>query len=998
MDGDDLPTHSLVGLSEAVPAAPGPGAQPFAIDADRRYHEVEVVGAGGLGTVLLARDQRLDREVALKRIGPGADPTLAAAAFQREARITARLDHPGIVPIHDAGRTADGRLFYTMRLIRGRSLAEVAAATVDADARLALVGAVTAACHAVGYAHRHGVVHRDLKPANVMLGEYGETQVVDWGLAHDHARDGAVTGAAGTPAYLSPESVRGAAGTPAADVWALGAILYEVVTGARLVPGDRDAAMAALRAGRPPALVWPDEVPGELRAIVARAVATDPAARYPDAEALAGDLEAFRDGRRVAAYRYSTWELARRLVVAWRWPLAALATAVIAAIVALTATNHRIARQRTRAVAAEQATRVELGRAEAALARALATSAVTAFTAGRHAEAEQLAAAALAHGDDVDARGVLATLHAEPTATPVTRVELPGCPWVIPGVDGEALCLGRGYLELWTLAPPARRWRVDRAFDGAVATSTVVVAWDAAALTTIDRPTGAVQVFADPSRRAPVELDRPERVAVDADRARVAIQAGLQIEVMFDTEAFAILDAPCGAASIDALALGRDLVWMACGDGAVRAATVDGVTHEVDVGAADGRGRATALAVDEAGLELAIGTATGAVTRVDLRSCLDRDCARPAVEVVPARGLGSVRALALPGAATLVVSDSGDAVLVGVDAARTVRRIPVTPGAAVAVAEAGVVVGGAALWTFAWTDQGGPAGWPAPLRPTALALTDAAVAIGGDAEIVVTISGAVTRLPVRGQVASLAWSPDGTRLAAALLDDPDAGVRWYAVAPDRTLGERPLPGAPGAARHVAFDADGTLRATSGSGMTTWDPGGRLARHDGPAAGPISADGGWACSADGQRWRRAGLAWTQRGACGGVLGLAADAAGRYLALARRREVALEDLASGATVTLPLGPAEVTALALSAAGDWLAVGTGTGVVELRRTSDGAVVARLASHAHRITGLWFAGAAVITAGVDGTVRRHDLAPLTASPAQLAAAAAARWRPLSP
>ena len=165
-DGD----RSIAGLSEAEPSsepdADASARHPFAIAGEQRYREVNVVGAGGLGTVLLAHDERLARDVALKRMGPMVDAQQAAAQFAREARITARLDHPGIVPIHDAGVTADGRLFYTMRLIRGRSLAELAAQTPDLAARVALTNAVAAACHAVGYAHRRGV-----DPLDVGVGE-----------------------------------------------------------------------------------------------------------------------------------------------------------------------------------------------------------------------------------------------------------------------------------------------------------------------------------------------------------------------------------------------------------------------------------------------------------------------------------------------------------------------------------------------------------------------------------------------------------------------------------------------------------------------------------------------------------------------------------------------------------------------------------------------------------------------------------------------------------
>ena len=392
-----MSTTSLVGLSEAGSAAEagaGGSADPgFASSDDERYREVSVVGSGGLGTVLLAHDQRLDREVALKRIGPGADERTASARFAREARITARLDHPGIVPIHDAGTTGDGRLFYTMRLIRGRSLGELAGAARDLEARLALVPALTAACHAVGHAHRRGIVHRDLKPANVMVGELGETQVVDWGLADELAVLAATPDApvVGTPAYLSPEAARGRANSIAADVWALGTMLHEILDGQRRLDGDREQVLAALRGGPPPPR-WDEAVPAELRAIAEQAMALDPGARYADGEAMAADLEAYRDGRRVRAHRYSTAELAWRAAVALRWPLALVTVLVVAVVASLALTAHRTERQRQRAVSAEATATAARDRSEAALGQALAAAAVAALDRGQAADAEVLAA------------------------------------------------------------------------------------------------------------------------------------------------------------------------------------------------------------------------------------------------------------------------------------------------------------------------------------------------------------------------------------------------------------------------------------------------------------------------------------------------------------------------------------------------------------------------------------------------------------------------------
>jgi serine/threonine protein kinase len=164
---------------------------------------------GGLGRIVRARDRRLDRLVAIKELtrqGPS-----ARARFEREARITARLAHPAIVPIYEAGRWPSGEPFYAMKLLTGRTLREVIDDARDLDARLGLLPHVLAVAQAVAYAHSQRVIHRDLKPANVLVGAFGETVVIDWGLARElDAPDGETGGVMGTPAYMPPEQAAGA--------------------------------------------------------------------------------------------------------------------------------------------------------------------------------------------------------------------------------------------------------------------------------------------------------------------------------------------------------------------------------------------------------------------------------------------------------------------------------------------------------------------------------------------------------------------------------------------------------------------------------------------------------------------------------------------------------------------------------------------------------------------------------------------------------------------
>ncbi len=296
----------------------------------KRYRLHREQGRGGLGCVYAAQDTWLDREVAVKR-ALDASTSVADARFVREALVASRLQHPGIVPVYDAGRFPGGEPFYAMKLVGGRSLAD---ALDDAPAladRLAFVPNVLAVVEAIAYAHDRGIIHRDLKPANVMLGEFGETLVVDWGLARDvdAVDDGRApatladvalsgmtnTGAImGTPGYMAPEQARGEAVDERADVYALGAILYTVVAGASPVHGvGLETAIERCIAGDVPPLDVPG-APPELATIAMRAMAADPAARYTSAKALAEDLRRFTTGQLVASHDYSAIALVRRFV------------------------------------------------------------------------------------------------------------------------------------------------------------------------------------------------------------------------------------------------------------------------------------------------------------------------------------------------------------------------------------------------------------------------------------------------------------------------------------------------------------------------------------------------------------------------------------------------------------------------------------------------------------------------------------------------------------
>jgi hypothetical protein len=332
-------------LASGDAPAPRPRAKAELPVVERASYQIDgELARGGMGRIVRAVDQRIGRPVAIKE-ALSAEPAYLER-FEREAVITARLQHPSIVPVYEAGRWPEGDPFYAMKLVAGRPLGEVIDDTRTVAERIALLPHVIGVCEALAYAHDRGIVHRDLKPGNVLVGDYGETVVIDWGLAKDLARpevaggaDGAassggldltrVGSAMGTPAYMSPEQARGELVDARSDVYALGAILYHALCGAMPYQGASSASeiLERLLAGPPPPLAErAAEVPRELVAIVARAMARDAEARYPSARELAADLRRFQAGQLVSVHDYSTIEIVGRWV---RRHAAAVATAVV---------------------------------------------------------------------------------------------------------------------------------------------------------------------------------------------------------------------------------------------------------------------------------------------------------------------------------------------------------------------------------------------------------------------------------------------------------------------------------------------------------------------------------------------------------------------------------------------------------------------------------------------------------------------------------------------
>jgi non-specific serine/threonine protein kinase/serine/threonine-protein kinase len=327
-----------------------------------RYRVGDEIGRGGMGAVLEVRDLVLDRSLAMK-VALGAEGERGARVLERfldEAQITGQLDHPGVVPVHELGVDERGRVYFTMRLVRGRTAEAVFAAARARRDGWTLTKAIEVmlkVCDALAFAHSRGVVHRDLKPSNVMVGRFGEVYVMDWGLACVLGTAETAGSVAGTPSYMAPEQGTGAGGIdPRTDVYAAGAMLYELLGGyAPYQPRGASQPAAAvldqLRAGPPAPLHELDpDAPAELIAVCEKAMARRAADRYASMGEVADDLRAFLERRVVKAYRTGALAEMRMWVRRNKGTAAGLAAAVLVLVGGTvgTATQFLRAERRTK--------------------------------------------------------------------------------------------------------------------------------------------------------------------------------------------------------------------------------------------------------------------------------------------------------------------------------------------------------------------------------------------------------------------------------------------------------------------------------------------------------------------------------------------------------------------------------------------------------------------------------------------------------------------------
>lgn len=907
-------------------------AEAFELGEEARYERRGLLGAGGMGRVFVAQDRLLRREVALKE---ALTPRLSAM-LAREAWITAQLEHPGIVAVYDAGTSPAGNPWYSMRLVRGRTLHACIADCDTTAERLALVPHFHDACQAIAYAHAMGIVHCDLKPANIMVGQFGETQVADWGLARPVAdatpdwrriAPGEHPSAAGTARYMSPRQARGAPPTRAADVWSLGISLRELLGEA------------------------PDR-PVELQAIVHRATRPEPAERYASAGELAEDLGRWLAGRRVHAHAYTAGELLLRLLSAWRAPLTVAAVAAVALTIALALGAHR--------VSAERAT------AQRHLKSALTQQALSALEDNRRPAAEVFAAHALLLGDSPAALGVLAST-AGPRPERRSREALPPLcqQWGSLSPDGTLLvCAARDRLELWERFPLRQRWHRELSRTGRPAWGDGLLIQSDEAVHRLDLEDGTerdrwivedILSLSDGLGMAPGRLTflLPGMPAVTVDtcgstRAGSAIYRG---QLLADCDEMVRLYDEHGVAVRD-IELGHPLSWSATAPGP------------------DG---------------LLIGTFQGEVTRLDV----ERGELSP---LLPGFEGAVVQLVPVPGSAMVVaLGEGGRARVWSTDVGAWVATLPgrirhILPGSV----PGEIVLMGDELETWHL---------PAVLRPIAVDLLSglSQVAVSPDGEQIAYAlgSGEIGLIRARDGRKMQTWQwqdrvakgvafvEDG--LAASAMSggvrfiDLDSGVRR----PERSPVLRRLGRLKGQAWGLEYEpaivtmADGVIRRWEGDAFPS-----AAAFFDG-ASSP-SGDVAAFLSEDSSVWLFDGESFTAAGSGADLVAVGVGSGGAPLVLAERQRLCADERCvelEDAIVDVALSDSLV------------AVGMISGDVRLLSLEDLRTVALLRGHTSRVSSVDFGPGWLVSGSWDGTVRLWDLSVLDVSRDALIREREAAW-----
>ncbi|MBL9019604.1 MAG: hypothetical protein JNL83_35770, partial [Myxococcales bacterium] len=550
-----------------------------------------------------------------------------------------------------------------------------------------------------------------------------------------------------------------------------------------------------------------------------------------------------------------------------------------------------------------------------------------------------------------DARGVLAATFAAPRPRVVERVALPDCPEVI-ALDAEtALCPSPSSLTAWRVAPQRRLWTQPIAIAGAVALGDrLVVAWDTRAeLVLLDAATGA-------------ETERVRGLARIADVARaldgqrvIAHDGETVIAFAADGGARTVRRA-CGDRAVAAAATSTRDTYVVCARGELGRLADDGLASIAETGFGTEIPGATALAVSEDGLDLAIGSAAGDIQLVDGRGCFSAGCQGSRTLMLARILPGAIRRLAvLDPSGVLAIGDRGDAVRIRRGANAELSRLPITADRPITFLEGGDLVAGGAAWHRWAVDDAAP---PARLVHDR-GLRAAAIA--------------------------------ADRRTAATITDDDELVIWDAARGTRTRtiavpGARAVTLGPDGAEVVVTARDGAARYATATGARLGD-----ARAPGTVAGALaSATAGtstWVVDGELRVWRVDGERVERAGAAVGAVAMAVSADGSTVATADRHRVAI------GTVAIEVAGADVSALALSADGRRIALGTSTGRVEVWDVTTQHLLARLPAHAQRVAWLQLEGDRLWTAGDDGDLRWWALFALDASREDLVARSRASW-----
>lgn len=1000
---------------------------------DGRYERRGLLGVGGMGRVYLVWDRHVEREVALKEVYARDEAHRAELTkrFLREAAVTARLEHPGIVPVYDVGSTDRGA-YYTMRVVRGRSLADCLA-NAESVERLGLLRHVRDACEALAFAHQLGVVHRDIKPSNVMVGAFGETLVMDWGLAGRLGEVDSPTAQVaaplpaegltawgaiiGTPQYLSPEQAEGRPADARSDVYAMGLALFEVISG--LPARGSDATPDSAREGTVSVerLSGTGGASAELAAIVRRATAPDPSARYSSAKALAEDLSAYLDGRRVAAHHYSNLELLRRLLRAWRAPLIVLAVALTALAIGLgqAFSETRAARDRataereaalasaSRAEHAEKQTQRALLAADRTLSDALAQRLVTGRDGLDVAEAGALAVEALRHGPSVDARGVLAELDAAAKPRAVAEYALPDCLDVLPSTRRPAVvCRGASTMTYWDLAPLTRRWlRFGEHVPTALMEATGTLLSNA-------RGTGSLEAtrVADGEVLAFVPTNHGARAEPGATLA-VEVFAG-SLRLFDGVRLVETIAAPCGT---PAASIGRHGRWFAvCSDGRY----VCGRTGEsATTGVVGGNGFEAHSVVWRGEREVILGSSKGQLARWDLAT---QQWAGPILG--GARGLVQELAVSPDGRYAAGFDELPGVLIWDLDASASALRLPIVDakGAVFVTDPSAGAWGGRAPTLLTWnpltlTEWVFPINGPAVLNASG-GVTDLAflTAEGGDAELITAATGEVLRrrvldggvdaaMRVPGVVKRVASA--GSRVLVGAASLPRA--LWFPDAVEALPKEPTVPMARGLESvrggRVLYGPDlGPLWLVEPGGEVVWRSELSVVTLD----TDVTPDGRHVAILDSEegvlrhlslreapvlRLVNSDVAWR-------AVAIAPHATTYALAALDRVEL-VDELGDRVDALETQATSPLVEVAWSAAARWIAAGARDGTTYLWDAATGVMHARFRAQRERVAALAFTDdERTLAAGSwDRTVRLHRLDGLSTPTETLAAQFRAQW-----